>query len=223
MDDNNNDFEFKFPMLTLCIAKRGSGKSFLTKYLVHNWIDNGDIDDVFVFTQTNEVNNEYDWVNKKRIFDRFDEKSVEKIMEAQKNQIIKKKKVKNLLVIMDDVIGSLEVHSPIMRRIITQGRHFKISLILNIQISKKEVSPEFRQNSDYILCGYNNRSVFKNLYDELEFEGSLKDFTHFMHKNTIDYNFVLYINKVMDSYEINKRYRIIKAVESDDLDKFKIK
>ena len=100
MTEDNEEFQFKFPFLMASIAKRGSGKSFLTKYLVHNWIENGEIDEVMAFTNTNELNNEYDYLKKKFIFNRYDETTMKRIMEAQKTQ------VKNILVIMDDVIGS---------------------------------------------------------------------------------------------------------------------
>jgi len=60
MTEDNEEFQFKFPFLMASIAKRGSGKSFLTKYLVHNWIENGEIDEIMAFTNTNELNNEYD-------------------------------------------------------------------------------------------------------------------------------------------------------------------
>ena len=222
--EDAEDFNFKFPFLMASIAKRGSGKSFLTKYLVHHWIENKDIDDVMVFTNTNEVNNEYDYLKKKFIFNRYDEKTMKKIIETQKQQIIKHpKKTKNILVIMDDVIGSLDSYSPTVRELITQGRHYKISLILNIQISKREFSTDFRKNADYFLIGYNGKDTFKSLYEEFEFSGTLPQFIKFMHENTTDYNFVLYTNKVMQSYDINKRYSIIKAIESDELSKFKIK
>ena len=224
MEKNNNDFEFKFPFLMASIAKRGSGKSFLTKYLVHNWVENGDIDEVMAFTNTNEMNKEYDYLKKKFIFNRYDENTMKMIMETQKKQIIKdSKKVKNVLVIMDDVIGSLDSYSPTVRELITQGRHYKISLILNIQISKREFSTDFRKNADYFLIGYNGKDTFKSLYEEFEFQGKLPEFVNFMHENTTDFNFVLYVNKVMDTYDINKRFKIIRAEDSEEIKKFKIK
>ena len=218
-----SDFKFETPFLMACIAKRGSGKSYMTKYLVKYFIENNEIDEVMAFTNTNELNKEYDYLKKKFIFNRYDENKMKKIMEAQKNQLKNKKKVKNILIIMDDVIGSLDSYSDTMRELITQGRHYKISLILNIQISKREFSTDFRKNCDYFLIGYNGKDTIKSLYEEFEFDGNLKDFINFIHKNTTDYNFVLYINKVMNTYDINKRYLIIKADNSDDLKKFNIK
>ena len=227
MDNNDYDNIFKVPFLACCIAKRNSGKSFLTKYLVKYFIDNGQIDEVMAFTQTNDMNNEYDYLKKKYVFDRYDDDKMNKIMELQKKQIKKygkeSKKVKNILIILDDVIGSLDAYSPVIRRLITQGRHYNISLILNIQISKRELSTDFRANADIFIVGYNNRNTIKSLYEEFEFDGNLKDFINFIHKNTTDYNFVLYINKVMNTYDINKRYLIIKADDSDDLKNFNIK
>lgn len=225
--DSNDEFEFKIPFLSACIAKRESGKTFLTKYLVKYWIDNDMFDEVMAFTNTNILNKEYDYLKKKFVFNRYDETKMKNIMELQKKQILKhgkeSEKVKNILIIMDDVIGSLDSYSDTVREIITQGRHYKISLILNIQISKKEFSTDFRKNTDYFILGYNGKDTFKQLYDELEFNGSLSDFIKFMHTNTIDYNFVIYINRVMKSYEVEKRYKLIKADENDELKKFKIK
>lgn len=224
MDHTDNCFEFKFPLLMATIAKRESGKSFMTKYLVHHWINNKYIDDVVVFTQTNEANHEYHWVKPKRVIKGYDEKIMTGIMNKQIEQIKKKpKKVKNVLIVLDDMVGSLDAYSPIVRRLITTGRHYKISLILNIQIGKREFSTDFRTNADYFLVGYNGKQTFKHLFDEFEFNGNLAEFLTFMHKNTTSFNFVLYINKVMNTYDIDRRYKIIKAEESDELEHFKIK
>lgn len=225
MEEDNTEFEFKIPFLIANVAKRESGKSFLTKYLVHYWISNNEFDEVMAFTNTNKLNGEYNYLKKKYILDRYNESTMTKIMKAQEKQIISKgkEKAKNILIIMDDIIGSLDSQSTIIRELITQGRHYKISLILNIQISKKEFSPDFRTNVDYFIIGYNGKETFTQLYKELSFNGKFKDFMEFMHKNTVGFNFVLYINKVMETYEIKNRYKIIKASDSEELKNFHIK
>ena len=221
------EFIFKIPFLICCIAKRESGKSVLTKYLVKFWYENNDFDEIYAFTNTNKVNNEYEYLKKSNIINRFDEKKLALLMKLQEKAIIKykskeNKKVKRVLLIMDDIVGSFDRNSPIMREIITQGRHYNISLILNIQIPKKEISPEFKQNSDYIIVGYNNKSAYHALYDEMAFDGKLSEFLQFMNKSVVDHNFVLYINKVMDNENIKDRYKIIRAENLNELEKFKI-
>jgi hypothetical protein len=228
MDENNNEnFQFKIPFLCSTIAKRESGKRLLTKYLCNYWYNNNDFDEFYAFTNTNEVNNEYEFLKPKNIINRYDDTILTKLMLLQKKAIKKwgkeSKKIKNVLVILDDVIGSFDKNSSTVRELITQGRHYKISLILNIQITKKEISTEFKGNSDYFLIGYNNKSAYYALFEELNFNGNFAEFLNFMNRSVIDYQFVLYINKVIYDQDYNKRYKIIKANNIEELKDFKIK
>jgi len=221
----SNKFEFKTPFAIGCIAKRESGKSYLTKYLVKYWTEQKQFDKVFAITNTNSVNNEYDYLPEGNIFNRFEEKIISNLMELQRqaiNQFGKdSKKIQRVLLILDDVIGSLPPRNKILEELYSQGRHYKISLILNIQISKNELDPTIRSNLDYFIIGYNGKRTFSNLYDEVDFPGNEQEFIRFLSDNTTDHNFVVYINKIIQEKDPRARYKIIKA--TGNLDNFKIK
>jgi hypothetical protein len=141
--------------------------------------------------------------------------------EAVKGNGKKKIKVQNVLLILDDVIGSLPPRNKVLEELYTQGRHYKISLILNIQIAKNELDPTIRSNLDYFIMGYNGKRTFENLYNEVDFEGNKDQFIRFMNDNTSDYNFVIYNNKVVNTKDPMARYKIIKA--AGKLDDFRLK
>lgn len=222
---NEEEPFFKIPFAIGCIAKRESGKSYLTKYLVKYWLENKDIDYIFAVTNTGEMNKEYDYLPKDFVNARYDENFIRGIMETQKEHIkkwgLKSKKVKNVLIILDDVIGSLPPRNKTLQELYSQGRHYKISIILNIQISKNELDTVIRDNLDYFIIGHNGKRSYSNLYKELDFPENESEFQKFMHDNTIDHQFVVYNNKVIKSPDPLSRYKIIKA--EGNMDKYKAK
>jgi len=122
---------------------------------------------------------------------------------------------------LDDVIGSLPVRNKTLQELYSQGRHYKISLILNIQISKNELDTVIRDNLDYFIIGHNGKRAYANLYRELEFNGNESEFISFMTSNTVDYQFILYNNKIVKEPDPMKRYYIIKA--DSNIKNFKLK
>jgi len=226
-DNKKTEFKFNIPFAMFSVAKRETGKSYLTKYCVKNWMAEKKFDRVFVMTNTGEVNEEYNYLPKQDVIPRYNEAFIRKLMQLQKTAVAKygkdSNKIQNVLLILDDVIGSLPAGDETMRELISQGRHYKISLIMNIQISKRELDPTMRANADYFMIGYNGKQVFANLYDELDFPGNKTEFVRFMMNNTTHHNFVIYVNsvKMLKTADPKEKYKIIRA--EGDLDKFKVK
>ena len=183
------------------------------------------IDYVFAITNTGEMNREYDYLPKAHVQTRYDEGFIRAVMENQKMHIkkhgLKSDKVKNVLLILDDVIGSLPPRNKTLQELYSQGRHYKISVILNIQISKNELDTVIRDNIDYFIIGHNGRRAYSNLFYELDFPGPEAEFQRFMHDNCIDHQFILYNNKVINSTDPRERFKIIKA--EGKLDGYKAK
>ncbi len=167
---NIKEFDYdKIPNhpVILCVAKRGSGKSYLLKYLVKELDHRFHYNEVYLFSKTADLQEgQFSYVPKKNIFKEYDEQKIFDIM--QENEKIKKKykkegNHKNVLIIFDDMINERSVtNSKMLNEIATRGRHSNISLILLSQdlSSRAGFSPTIRKNVDlYISFDIYDRST----------------------------------------------------------------
>jgi ABC-type dipeptide/oligopeptide/nickel transport system ATPase component len=130
------------------VAKRGSGKSVLLKYLVQNSKTKFDkIFVIFVICPIETVNHFYsDIVEKNCIFDEweswcdesciFDESWCDDLIKKMTliNSGKKKEDRKNILLILDDCMSDTNFHqSPALKKLYTRGRHINIGLIVTCQ------------------------------------------------------------------------------------------
>ncbi len=156
------------------IAKRASGKSFLTKEIMYH---KRDISCAIAISRTEKLNHFYtDFIPESYIYSEYDSSILSRIYERQSkmnedNSRRKKegKKVKDdsLMLIMDDCMSSkgtwLKDHN--ILELFFNGRHHHISFILTMQFSLG-IPPELRSNFDYIfLLAEDTISNRKRLYE----------------------------------------------------------
>ena len=79
---------------TLLISKSGSGKSVLLKQLLYNLLNDYEIHQVFLFSETALFEDEYNFIPKKCIME-YDAKKIKKIFEYQQKNHKKNKPAKN--------------------------------------------------------------------------------------------------------------------------------
>ena len=121
--------------ITSLLAKRNSGKSVLLKHLVE--AERHKFSKIYVICPTEKINRFYsDIVNDECIFDSYDEKWVDKLInkmtEINSNKPAKERK--NVLLILDDLVSDTNFHqSPSFKKIIIRGRHINIAIILTFQ------------------------------------------------------------------------------------------
>ena len=149
---------------------RRTGKTFLVQDVIHNLITKGKRrwSAVFLFSETAIVNqNQYNWVSPLYKYDHVDETIIQKILKVQAKERQKIRKeggdddtVDHVLVIADDVINDPRVrHSPWVNKLYTQGRHYKIDVIILSQSigGQQGLPPVVRMNADAV-CVFRPRS-----------------------------------------------------------------
>ena len=156
------------------IAKRASGKSYLTREILYH---KRDLPTAVVISKTEKLNKFYgDFIPDSYVFDNFDTNILSKIYQRQSklnedNAIRvkegKKPKDDRLMLIMDDCMSSKGtwVKDENILELFFNGRHHHVSFILTMQFSLG-IPPEMRSNFDYIfLLAEDFISNQKRLYE----------------------------------------------------------
>jgi len=205
------------------IAKRGSGKSFLTRELLFH---KRHIPTTIAISKTERLNRFYgDFIPDIYIYENYSNELLGKIY-ARQSKIFednerrvkdgKKPKDDRLMLIMDDCMsskGSWVREEPILE-LFFNGRHHHISFILTMQYSLG-IPPEMRSNFDYIFLlaedFTNNR---KRLYEH--YAGMFPDFASFNDAFTIlTENFgCMVINNKIHTTDITEKVFWYKAKEA---------
>lgn len=168
------------------IAKRASGKSYLTKEIMFHLRD---LPAAVVISKTEKLNNFYTtFIPELYIYDEYNSSILDRIYQRQEQLLQdnerrvlegKRKKDTGLMLIMDDCMSSRGswVKEPQISELFLNGRHYEICLILTMQFALG-IPPEMRSNFDFIFLladdFINNR---KRLYEH--YAGMFPDFNTF--------------------------------------------
>jgi len=205
------------------IAKRGSGKSFLTRELLFH---KRHIPTTIAISKTERLNKFYgDFVPDLYIYENYTNEILSKIYNRQAKIFEdndkrikdgKKPKDDRLMLIMDDCMsskGSWVKEEPVLE-LFFNGRHHHISFILTMQYSLG-IPPEMRSNFDYIFLlaedFTNNR---KRLYEH--YAGMFPDFASFNDAFTVlteDFGCMVINNKIHTT-DITEKVFWFKAKET---------
>jgi hypothetical protein len=167
------------------IAKRGSGKSWITKAVIGKYAD---IPVGVIISPTEEDNPFFvDFFPDTFIFYKYESKILKKLLLRQK-LILKKAREKRLLgkyidpraiVVMDDCLASKGTWAkdPLVYELLFNGRHRHITYILTMQYPLG-ITPELRSNFDYVfLLAEDITSNLKRIYEH--YAGMFPDFNSF--------------------------------------------
>lgn len=172
--DHKNNFSFNPPFTMIMCGNSGSGKTQLLKKLINTDFKKT-FQNIFVFCPSMDYSGDYDEFKqqdffKKRLFDTYDSKLIEEIIEAQENIINRygKSRCPQSLIILDDCLENL-THNPnnnIISKIFFKGRHINLSVIVLVQ-KLKGIGTLLRINTRYCIffrCG--NTQELDNLLEE---------------------------------------------------------
>jgi hypothetical protein len=180
------------------------------------------VDEVYIFSQTEYVSKSFDCLPPTHVFNGWMPAVVNKLMHSQEKEVIKhgREKAHRLLLILDDVIGSLAPTDATIGKLYTLGRHFNITIMTLLQYSKGVLSPTLRCNSDYLFLGRLSTQALGVLYETVHFEGSQSDFLKYVQKqqSLSPYTFLLY-----DSLTADDRQRWKQCTAPEKRIDFKIK
>ena len=205
------------------IAKRGSGKSFLTRELLFH---KRHIPTTIAISKTERLNRFYgDFIPDIYIYENYSNELLSKIYSRQSRIFEdnerrvkdgKKPKDDRMMLIMDDCMsskGSWVKEEPILE-LFFNGRHHHLSFILTMQYSLG-IPPEMRSNFDYIFLlaedFTNNR---KRLYEH--YAGMFPDFASFNDAFSVlteDYGCMVINNKIHTT-DITEKVFWFKAKET---------
>jgi hypothetical protein len=137
----------EFPSTMAINGHCGAGKSHCIKEIVSSTKNNWSY--IMVVSNTAQFNDDYTYLKKLRIphklFGSTDyEASLEKLMEIQKTT-----KENQVLVIFDDVMGSIK-DGKLLKQLVTTYRHYRISLIFSSQ-SITGVATYLREICQYVI------------------------------------------------------------------------
>lgn len=205
------------------IAKRASGKSYLTREILYH---KRDLPAAIAISRTEKLNKFYgEFIPDIYIYDEFDTSILNKIFARQgkmnednKKRLENGKKPKDdrLMIIMDDCMSSKGtwVKDQNILELFFNGRHHHVSFILTMQFALG-IPPEMRSNFDYIfLLAEDFKSNRKRLYEH--YAGmfpSLESFEKVFTEITQNYGVMVIDNRV-HSTDITEKVYWYKAKET---------
>ena len=194
--------DLKLPASMLFAGKTGGGKSFAMKYVIYKV--RKQIDFVACFSGTSTLNGSYDFLPSESVYASPDNETMEivlrGIMDRQKKLADKlKKKGQDIpeglprgLIIFDDVISVMNWGSKFFTDLITNHRHFRLSLMFATQ-SYCKIPVGVRNQCNYIFVFKNGSGrIFKAMYEDFgeQYFDKYVDWKNFLVRNTDDHKMI---------------------------------
>ena len=208
---NIEDLDLKQHSFILISSKRMSGKSVFVRHLLKYFFDKYEFDVIVLFSDTAKFNEDYNFINPNLIYKTDElEQKIEKILKIQEKNI-KKKKVVNMLILLDDV--KVHSRSKELINLSSMGRHFFITTILSSQYPKQLVSSSIRNNLSYVFINDLGQIALKAIYESIHINMSFKEFIQYVDENNTDYKFIFYDGMIQSK----NRLSLVKAKMYDNL------
>lgn len=196
----------RIPFISVISSAPQSGKSTLVKYMLTDLFSNKKLNYGLVFCPS-AFDGGYSFLPEKYVYLRFDEDAVKNLMKIQMNQIKTNGSAKPAFIIMDDCIGSVNFQSKFISELITNFRHYNITIIICTQYIRR-LPPTIHECCSYFFTF--NQTSFKSItgINEIYMEEKKYDeCSNFIRNNCKDYHFIL-----VKTYEpIEKKYTISKC------------
>lgn len=205
----------KVPFSSIVVSKRNSGKSFLVRDIVYQMSVQKKVHQVIVMSNTSglSLNKDYDFLDKK-FLTTFAQEKIERLMKIQQKSI-KAGKIREILLVLDDVIGGdgskKAEGNRLIRSLYANGRHYHISIILLSQIANRLLEPPLRENSDYIFFSRLGQRGLETLWESVPVIAK-KEFIKFASTHNKDYTFILYDNMTQSNVPMDFLF-LVKADE----------
>lgn len=185
----------------LMVAKRRSGKSFLVKDLMY--YKRHQLTTGVAMSGTESGNGFYGkWIPPIFVYHDFDRDALERLVNRQK-RLTKLGKAQPVFVVLDDLSFDKKImNDKIIRELLFNGRHYKITLFICMQYCL-DMSPALRANLDYIFALKENvyrEKLFKNFFP---MTGNMATFNALMDEVTKDYG-VLVLDNTSNSSKLNE-------------------
>lgn len=195
------------PFLLYLIGKPKTGKSHMTKFIIKELMKNKLYDYVLVFCPSLGLSKDssYDFIPSEFQYNKYSDYKIRNIMRLQK-QRKEENKPNRCLLILDDIIGSINKNNKTLHKLITLHRHYNISIIISSQYMKG-VDPVLRDCFNYLIIFKPSNYQYLNDYKT----------SWFYDVNNLSEHFSKYCNKQYRACFVNldksekDRYISIKA------------
>jgi hypothetical protein len=156
----------------LILASRGSGKSYLTKYLLEYHLR--DKYDLFVVISDSddELENYKEILPGRLFFNDFKPELITNLIEMNKKRLQEGKPLLQVLFVFDDKISNKMKYNDELLQLFTRGRHVGISIVF-ISQSHAFASAAWRNNSDTIIVLKQNAKQARDAINDNILIGSL--------------------------------------------------
>ena len=194
------------PCVCIISGKPKHGKSWLIKFFMY--VHREMYDYGIVMTKT-KFDNGYDFIPSKYIHPDYDKEAITALMKIQAD-LVEKGIKKNAFIIFDDCL-SKEFDSQLFTDLITQHRHYNITVIISTQYIYK-INPTIRECTNYaiIFRQSTDRSI-QALYESYGAHFKREDdFKNYLMEHTGNYKFIL-VDVNSQSDDIKKIYKVLKA------------
>lgn len=181
-EGNLNLQDMKFPLIYLFVGKPASGKSVAIKNLIYNYSKLGYFKFILAVVPS-KFNSGYEYLPDKYVIENYDEKYLQNYFNKLRDFKKKNGFIPENALILDDILGSINLYSPFWQHFFSTYRHYKTTVIFGSQTitGKGAISTLLRQVCN-ICCMY--RNVFQDNIEQLykAFGGLMEDYDEF--KNT---------------------------------------
>jgi len=174
------------PFIISTYGKPASGKSHLMKYILCHMRAKGKIHILFVFMSTKKNDFYNDMVDTKYVM-RYNEKLLAQFW--KKAEAISHRG-KNILLVFDDCIGSVNWKAPIVDEVFSNHRHNNVSILVATQYPNK--LPTLIREVSWMGCIFKQATKWsrKAVHDSYgEDYGSVKEFVEYMN-SLPEYGFI---------------------------------
>ncbi len=202
----------ELPGLYMICGLQGGGKSHLIRYIMYQ--NRARFDCGIVFTNTGFVDGNFDYVDKRFVHLQYNEQVLKNLKEIFKKQIESGKHPRGY-VIFDDCISGKQWRSPELISLVTQVRHYNITVIISTQYPKA-ILPMYHANTFKVLMFHMaSKAAMMALYEAYgQMLGTFEEFKAFYIAATSPkYQFLVYDAR-NGGATIESRYLVAKAPQT---------
>jgi len=196
-----NKLELHKSQLIYIIGRPGSGKSYLSHYLISLLLNNYKYHYGFIFSPTSYDENYNKILPEQFILNVYDERILKKIIKLQIDNLKNNRNIK-IFILLDDCQGTINFKSKLWIKLMSLHRHYNITLIFISQYIKYmpvllrdicNIAFIFKLDSFFSYEGVYN--VFGSSFK------SINDFKLFINNNIIEkYECLIYFRKTNEYY-----------------------
>jgi hypothetical protein len=203
------ELNLELPGLYLVCGLQGGGKSHLLRYIVCK--NKKKFDVALVFSNTGFVDGNFDYVDRRFVHHEYSEDILRNFKDIFQKQIEAGKHPSGLIV-FDDCISGKQWRSPELVSLVTQVRHYGVTVLLSTQYPKA-IPPLFHTNSFKTFMFFlGSKSAIQALYEYYgQLIGSFEEWKAFYTNATTPKYHCLVYDARNGSQERASRYQVVMA------------